>query len=213
MVRLTEEEDMTSESGLKTALNILKDPIAKRGKVLLWAAIPCTGGSAWNRFNWFKGNPETQNRIVGHWKLYRKLWKTYIILASEVMRIGGCVVNEWPARCSYWKDNRVTKFQREKRMLFSDFDGCAYGLQTKKKRNMSNPSRIDHEGELMYILKPWRIMFSENAGIFGEYLRNRCSKEHIHAHAAGSETKGTEDYTWNIAKAVHRAFKGFCEPT
>jgi hypothetical protein len=75
-VRLTESIDMTTDEGLDYALKALQDPVARDGKVLLWSAIPCTGGSTWNRFNWSKGNLQTKILIQGHWKIFNKLFKT-----------------------------------------------------------------------------------------------------------------------------------------
>eukprot|EP00975_Prorocentrum_lima_P027530 5786009-Prorocentrum_lima.AAC.1 len=45
VVRLTEETDMTTSSGLNYAKAMIR---AESGKsIMLWGAIPCTGGSSW----------------------------------------------------------------------------------------------------------------------------------------------------------------------
>ena len=44
VVRLTEDDDMTTDSGLQKALSAVR-----RRNVLLWISLPCTGGSLWQR--------------------------------------------------------------------------------------------------------------------------------------------------------------------
>ena len=46
-VRLTEEQDMTTESGIEYALQFLRRPDA--GCVTLFGALPCTWGTPWQR--------------------------------------------------------------------------------------------------------------------------------------------------------------------
>jgi hypothetical protein len=48
-VRLTEREDMTSSFGIEFALSSVREP-----NTLLWASIPCTGGSPWMHLNRMK---------------------------------------------------------------------------------------------------------------------------------------------------------------
>ena len=49
VLRLTEREDMTSESGMRYALRSMKR--FRPARVMVWSSIPCTGGSAWQRVN------------------------------------------------------------------------------------------------------------------------------------------------------------------
>ncbi len=49
VLRLTEELDMTTSKGLRLAEQSLRS--WQNGNILLWAAIPCTGGSTWQRVN------------------------------------------------------------------------------------------------------------------------------------------------------------------
>ena len=46
VIRLTEEDDMTSDSRLQKALKAVQEP-----DCLLWVSLPCTGGSSWQRIN------------------------------------------------------------------------------------------------------------------------------------------------------------------
>ncbi len=209
LIRLTEKDDMSTEKGLAKALKILDDPTIKDGNILLWSAIPCTGGSAWNRYNFHKGSYKTKRKIANHWKLFRAIWKSFVIIAEKVMKLGGCVVNEWPRECEYWRQDQVKEWLSKHNYLASDFDGCMYDLRSKfKKKN----------GEFKLIRKPWSIAFSPNAEQFGYRLGSTCPNddpdsdlEHDHAICQGKDTKDTEKYTWSIVKEAHLAFKEFCE--
>ena len=44
VVRLTQDIDMTTPSGLQYALNFVSE---FDGPIALWASLPCTGGSPW----------------------------------------------------------------------------------------------------------------------------------------------------------------------
>eukprot|EP00975_Prorocentrum_lima_P048640 10176674-Prorocentrum_lima.AAC.1 len=49
VVRLTEQKDMTSDEGVEYALGEIKK--TKEKGILLWASIPCSGGSSWQHIN------------------------------------------------------------------------------------------------------------------------------------------------------------------
>eukprot|EP00972_Heterocapsa_arctica_P003607 537523-Heterocapsa_arctica.AAC.1 len=40
-----------------------------------------------------------------------------------------------------------------------------------------------------------------------DYLNRKCDLSHVHAPLSGQNTKGTGDYTPEIADAFHRCFK------
>jgi hypothetical protein len=67
VVRLTIDDDLTSDEGLAKALAAVSDPSFQ---VLLFGALPCTGGSQWQNYNWKRG-PDTQDKIRGHWESSR----------------------------------------------------------------------------------------------------------------------------------------------
>ena len=217
MYRLTEQDDMTTLHGRTIIEKILTHPAAKAGRIVLWSAIPCTGGSAWNRRNWLKGTWSTRTRIENHWRVFHDRWKTFEWAAEKIENYNGAVVIEWPSGCVYWKNQAVNDFILGKEMFTSIFDGCKYNLLTSDKRSIDNPNVTDKDGHFVLIKKTWKIAFSKNAFQFGKYLDKRCGNgpllesPHSHAECSGKETKLTEKYTWEIAKSVHSAFTEFCE--
>eukprot|EP00972_Heterocapsa_arctica_P035668 5248671-Heterocapsa_arctica.AAC.1 len=55
------------------------------------------------------------------------------------------------------------------------------------------------------INKPWNIAFNRSS--IADYLNMQCGKSHYHAPCSGQNTKGTEEYTPEIAAAFHRCFR------
>ena len=216
MIRLTQEHDMRTEKGLHYAMQILEDPVAQKGNIMVWSAIPCTGGSAWNRYNWFTGTNTTKAGIAKHWIDFKYLWKTFTILAQGILTLGGAVVNEWPRSCAYWHETKVKAFFTHMEFYVSTFDGCQYGLRSALKTySVEKPSSPE---DFMLIQKPWLIAFSKNAKVFGTIFNKTCPNrdpdsdcEHIHTSCSGEDTKLTEKYTWKIAESCHKAFRHFCD--
>ena len=104
VVVITEEDDLTSTEGLKKALRHIEGP-----DDVVWHSQPCVGGCPWQRIN-AKKSPETRDKIKGHWKLFEKLWKSFMIIASHAKKVGAQVYQEWPRGCAYWKDPKVENF-------------------------------------------------------------------------------------------------------
>ena len=57
VIRLTITDDLTKPAGLDKALGAINTPNAI---VILFGALPCTGGSQWQRLNWHRGNADTR---------------------------------------------------------------------------------------------------------------------------------------------------------
>ncbi len=70
VVRLTIDDDLTSAEGLARALAAVSDP---NFQVLLFGALPCTGGSQWQNINWRRGK-DTQRKIRGHGDVFETLF-------------------------------------------------------------------------------------------------------------------------------------------
>ena len=65
--RITEQDDITSPKTRKRITDLVNDVLRKHGpkvRVLVWASIPCTGGSPWQRVN--KHIPSAAVKIEGH---------------------------------------------------------------------------------------------------------------------------------------------------
>ena len=121
--------------------------------IILWASIPCTGGSPWQYVNeamyYRNGDQKALRRLKGHRTLFRKLFWTFRRLANEVLKLGGTVCTEWPTPCQYWRDPEVKKFMTENNMMKANLHGCAYGLKNSKGKYMKKPWSIASNAKLM----------------------------------------------------------------
>ena len=97
------------------------------------------------------------------------------------------------------KDNKNNE-NAFKSLLFADFDGCMYGLVAKG----GNSDKVG-----MPINKPWRVACSPNSSP-PRFLNKKRDRSHQHTHCAGSFTKGTQSYTPEIVRQVHRSLNFDC---
>eukprot|EP00975_Prorocentrum_lima_P023067 4854937-Prorocentrum_lima.AAC.1 len=94
--------------------------------MLLWGAIPCTGGSSWQHVNeaMFRknGNTEALQRLHALRSKFQVLWRNYTTLANMVISEDGIVVNEWPKGCMYWSDTKVINYANKHGLKKYSFD-------------------------------------------------------------------------------------------
>ena len=91
------------------------------------------------------------------------------------------------------------------------FQGCAYGMMSRKSYNRKNPKVRDDKGRRCLVLKTWKLAVHSETNDIREAMNKMCPGGHDHARCQGKETKGTENYSWEIVSDVHRAFKSQCD--
>jgi hypothetical protein len=187
VVPITRDDDFASDSGMRKCVEHLKSAADT-----LWFSAPCTGGSTWQYINLKKG-PQTVAKIRLHWRLFKRLWSAFEIVASHALSVGARVFIEWPRHCAYWRQPKVSKFLQEHKFVFADFDGCMYGLVASKGTSAGTP-----------IQKPWRVACSPGSSL-PQLLNKRCDGSHTHTSCAGPNTLLTQSYTPAIADLVHRS--------
>lgn len=137
VVRLTIDDDLTSAEGLAKVLAAVSDPNVQ---VLLFGALPCTGGSQWQNINWKRG-PDQQDKTQGHWDIFEVLFDNFVKVAAACSQNGGHSAIEWPCACSYWSRPVVHSFLRVYSLVDYDFDGCVFGLCSAVEATLGNPVR------------------------------------------------------------------------
>ena len=125
VIRLTINDDLTTPAGLDKAFRAINTPNAI---IILFGALPCTGGSQWQRLNWHRGDANTRRKILEHRRIFRVLWKNFVIAAEQCIALEGGVAFEWPRGCTYWHDRSVRSFIKRHNLTEIQFDGCMYGL-------------------------------------------------------------------------------------
>ena len=192
VVRLTIEDDLTTQSGLDKALAAVSDPSMP---TLLFGALPCTGGSALQYINWQRG-PDTQKKIRNHWLVFRRLWRNFRITAERCILHGGQIAIEWPRACRYWHERSVKSFLAKHAMHLNKLDGCMYNLRSVC------PST---HGQLLR--KPWTIASTSTS--FSRLCR-LCDHDRSvepHTPTQGKDTRIGEGYTPELVKEIHIAWE------
>ena len=177
---------MTTDEGVSKAL-----AVAQRKNVLLWASIPCTGGSPWQRIT--KRLASARIKIAAHIELFKKLWASFVTVAEVVLSHGGVVAIEWPQQCAYWEREEVKTFLAKHNLVRAIFHGCAYGLVSKAASTLGMP-----------IKKPWTV--ATNSAALRAVLDRHCSKDHEHIQCGGTDLRRTEEYTDELVDVIHDGF-------
>jgi hypothetical protein len=125
VVRLTIDDDVTSVHGHTKAMHAVQLP-----RCLLWASMPCTGGCPWQRINIHI--PGVAVKIRKHIALFKKIWSSFVFVASRALECGGHIAIEWPASCAYWGWDDVREFIDRHGLSVVRFDGCAFGVRSPR---------------------------------------------------------------------------------
>ena len=185
IVTVSQSDDLTSPYGIARALAAVRSE-----KDTVMFAGPCTGGSAWSRYN-AKVSDAIAKSIELKRALYWDLWERFETVMTRVLRIGAAALFELPRYCAYWKDQRVQRLLSGTDCDCHVFDGCMYGLGAE-----FNDSHSDKK----LIKKPWKIV-SWNLE-FGDQLSRTCDKSHSHRDCAGKYTKTTQLYNKKIVGII-----------
>ena len=185
IVTVSQSDDLTSPYGIARALAAVRSE-----KDAVMFAGPCTGGSAWSRYN-AKVSDAIAKSIELKRALYWDLWERFETVMTRVLRIGAAALFELPRYCAYWKDQRVQRLLSGTDCDCHVFDGCMYGLGAE-----FNDSHSDKK----LIKKPWEIV-SWNLE-FGDQLSRTCDKSHSHRDCAGKCTKTTQLYNKKIVGII-----------
>ena len=158
--------------------------------IVLWASMPCTGGSQMQNLNIARFG--VTEKLLGHWKDFKVLWTSFQQIADSVHMAGGIIAIEWPVRCRYWQDPRVLRAVKKFALAKSVAAACMFGLRPQR-------SHLPNE----FIGKQWRI--STNCAELAAALQVRCDGSHQHVVTVAGETAATSFYPRGFADAVHKA--------
>ena len=123
----------------------------------LWASIPCTSGSPWQRVNRSKGGARFAR---AHTQQVRELFAEFTRSSRDRACRGGTVTFEWPKGCESWSRHDVKSFfDAHPEFQLVEFDGCAVGVRSTKGRP---------------IKKTWRLMTTSQR-IVDAFSQHKCT--------------------------------------
>ena len=131
--------------------------------------------------------------MMKHRRLFNALWRNFEIICEEINRQGHHFAIEWPRACEYWRATKVIALLNRYSCVHAEFDGCMYGLKSCVRKDV-------------LIKKPWRISATSRA-LHAALHGRLCNKDHEHTPCQGQDTKRTEEYTEEMVKAIHVAWR------
>ena len=159
-------------------------------KVLVYAALPCTGGSSWQFVNEAGGPNE---KVREKKRMFRKLLKSLRRLMLRLADYKPFLAFELPKSCAYWKWPEVQSLVKQYNLVKFRVDGCAVGV-------------VDHAGAPL--LKSWCV--ASNVVCMNVIEKHLCDGKHVHGVARGEALKRAENYTPAFARSIHDAWRNEC---
>ena len=183
LIRVTEKEDGSTPGCHKWLAQEVQSfrENNPQGEVLLYASLPCVGGSPWGYINGLtdSGAERIEQQQKDFTKLFKSLQKLYLSIAFELSK-----------NCKYWKWPMVQSFLKKQDLKLYPFHGCQFGV-------------TDLEGNPMK--KGWMIATSmEELSSLPEYV---CDGSHTHGQSWGTAFKLAENYTFTLTDFIHRCFR------
>ena len=126
VLTVSERDDGASAQTMLDLKAICAAQIRKKGYVFLWASTPCTGGCPYQRLH-ARSPVYRRGRLAQHWRLHRRLWKSFVTLTSFVH----AWAVEWPRACAYWSWHQTDRFLSSRPYTLHDVpvDGCALEMR------------------------------------------------------------------------------------
>ena len=186
VLTVSERDDGASQQTMLELKAICALQIRKKAYVFLWASTPCTGGCPYQRLH-ARDPVNRRGRLAQHWRLHRKLWKTFVELTGFVH----AWAVEWPRSCAYWSWRQTEKFLSSRPYVLHDVpvDGCALDMRGR-----------DH----LLIAKRWRVVTTHPAVAEGIRVY-RCSKEH--EHSKDFDLRATQHYPVVLVRSFFEALR------
>ena len=141
VLRVTEQDNLNSAAcrrRIKTGITkFLRTHKPK--DVMIWASLPCTGGSPWQYAN--KQMPSGKARVRRHVREFNKLWKSFVTTIENIDEPISIAI-EWPKGCTYWRLPKVTRFLQQYNLQPVSCDGCRFGVRSRDNLPIKKPWTI-----------------------------------------------------------------------
>ena len=190
LIRVTESEDGSSLSCRNWLAQEVKDfrKANPQGAILLYASLPCVGGSPWGSVNSL--TESGAERIEQQQKDFSKLFKSFQKLIQEIDGPQLSIAFELSKNCKYWKWPMVQAFLKRYQLTPYPFHGCQFGVQ-------------DLHG--LPMKKGWMIATNmEELSVLSEHV---CDGSHTHGQSRGVALKLAENYTFALTDLIHDCFR------
>ena len=185
VVRITESMNLNDPKTRREVLSIAKEAHKDGLRILVWASLPCTGGSQWARLN--LAVDKNRSAVFEARRKFTKLWASFVDLSHGLDRLLVDYAIEWPKDCEYWKWTRIVKWIEGKPIRKAHFDGCRFGLRNEKGESVK---------------KPWTIATTLDS-LYVAFRDKCCTGGHVH----GKCNRSSEEYCLRMVDLIHKAFQ------
>ena len=185
VVRITESMNLNDPKTRREVLSIAKEAHKDGLRILVWASLPCTGGSQWARLN--LAVDKNRSAVFEARRKFTKLWASFVDLSHGLDRLLVDYAIEWPQDCEYWKWTRIVKWIEGKPIRKAHFDGCRFGLRNEKGESVK---------------KPWTIATTLDS-LYVAFRDKCCTGGHVH----GKCNRSSEEYCLRMVDLIHKAFQ------
>ena len=174
--------NLMTKEGLQHAIKLVR----QNPGCSIHASIPCSPWSSWVKMNLHKLGKPFRIKLLKKREESLLLLHHFKIVAREVIQNGGSASFEWPRYCTGWQLKELTSFLSKFGFQKVDFDGCAFGLKSKKGN---------------FIKKPWTIA-TTSSRLINTLFTRKCDRSHTHQSCEGNEAKRSAFYTESLADAI-----------
>ena len=157
----------------------------------MWAAVPCTPWTKFQRLNLAKLGPDFAVKLAKQRRHSLKIVKNFTIAARAVLAKGGSVSFEWPEGCDGWETNPVKSFMKEFDMAVAHCHGCSMGVVSSR----GVPMR-----------KPWAVATTD-ANVFRALNQQICTKDHDHDPVEGQDTERSCYYPDEMCEIILKSLQ------
>ena len=194
-LRFTEaSHPLGTARGNERAESDIKDLVSNGFQVHLWASVPCRPWTLYSIINSARLGRRFRAKLRAMRSKSIQIIKEFFKLAEMVESSGGTWSFEWPAYCLGWNLDFLKQWPAKRSSYLARFDGCRYGLKSKKGRP---------------IKKPW-IIITSHRSLAANLDGNLCEcPRGSHDPCGGANTSATENYSPQLARA---AVKAISEP-
>ena len=106
VIRLTIENDLRTKAGLEAAMAAVDTDLP----CLLWASIPCDGGSPIHYLSKDWDTEAFQDKLNAKRADAKRMWYNFVKTARKNRENGGSCAIEWPVNNEYWGWQTVQNF-------------------------------------------------------------------------------------------------------
>ncbi len=133
-IRICKKDAPDSGGGRRRVMHVLNWLKARGARVDAFGSVPCTGWSTWQRINLKRYGEDFRLKLARDRNRSCVLLQRFGEVGSLCVSTGGHTSMEWPRVNDGWPDRDVARLIAPFNVHSAVFDGCAFGLVSRRGR-------------------------------------------------------------------------------